>query len=134
MRKGAERNHVAVRAADIEVQEILGLKAELGVRLHVDLQGKAELVELVDIGRTDVVGVGREDVADADAQRLGAVTVDRQRDMRRIVLERGEHILQRIPSPPRRRSDRSRLPSFSKSRLPPSSSSCIWKPPALPMP
>ena len=130
----AERNHVAVLAADIEVEQILGIQPEFRIRLDIDLQRQAEFVELVDIGRADIIGERRENVADADAQGLGAVAVDRQRDCGRVVAERRQHVLQGGSFAASATIWSVRLPSFWKSVLPPSSSTCIWKPPALPMP
>ena len=56
----------------------------LRIGLDIDLQRQAELVELVDVGRADIVGERREDVADGDPQGLRPGAIDGQCDMRRV--------------------------------------------------
>ena len=67
MRDRADRNHVAVLATHVEVEQVVRVQPKMQFRLDVDLQRQAELVELVDVGRADEVGQGGENIADADA-------------------------------------------------------------------
>ena len=77
------RHHIVVLAAHIEVEQIVGLQAELRIGLRIDLQRETEFVELIDVGRADIGGQGREDVADRNPQGLRSVAIDRKADVRR---------------------------------------------------
>ncbi len=50
MRHCAERNHLVVLAAHIEVQKVVRLEPELRIGLCVDLEYLTEFVELIDVG------------------------------------------------------------------------------------
>ncbi len=73
---GAERHHLPVAVADVELADAVRLLPERRVGLDEDLEGPAELVELVDEGRAHVGLDGGEHVADGHAQVLGAHPVD----------------------------------------------------------
>ena len=70
-------------------------QAELRVRLRIDLEGAAELVELVDEGRTHVGRQRREDLVGRDMQRLGLDPVHLDVELRHHRAERRTDPLQR---------------------------------------
>ena len=45
-------------------------QAELRIGLHIDLEGPAELVELVDIGRTEIGGERGKHLVERDVEGL----------------------------------------------------------------
>ncbi len=75
---GAQRRHVAVGVADLELLGVVRVHAEGGVGLNVDLPGPAEAVEVVDVEATQVHLERVEDVGEGHAHRpdLGPVHVD----------------------------------------------------------
>src|ERR1700730_2911415 len=94
MSQRAERNHLVVLAAHIEIQEIVRLQSKLRVGLHIDLKYLPEFVELIDVGRTQKRGQGREHIPDRYAKGLGPVAVHRHRHLWRARAECRQHVLQ----------------------------------------
>ena len=60
----------------------------LRIRLHIDLEGAAELVELIDVARSDIAGEHVEHIADRDVQRLRLHPVDHHAHLRHAGAER----------------------------------------------
>ena len=100
----------------------------LGLGLDLHLPGAAEQVEVVGVGAAHRGLQGREDVADRDAQRLGALAVELEVDLRRGGAVGREHALRasapaapppsaRAPRPPGRPARR-RSGSAPRTRSP----------------
>src|SRR5262249_37774316 len=92
--QGSQRDHLADAVADLELLQVLDLPAEIGIRLHVDLPGAAELVEIVYVQRTEVDLQGVEDLAHRNAHGLGRGAVDVEVEPGGIGAEAGERIAQ----------------------------------------
>ena len=67
---------------------------ELRIRLHIDLEGAPELVELRDIARTEIARDGLEYLVDGNEQRLRLDAVNLHDELRHIGAERSLHALQ----------------------------------------
>ena len=67
-------------------------KLELGLRIN--LEGLTELIELIDVGGSEIGRQRGKHFADRDAQRLGARAIDRYRHMRRARTKRRQDALQ----------------------------------------
>ena len=83
----AQRHHVAVGVADLELLDGLRVHAEGGVGLDVDLPGAAEAVEVVDVVAAQVHLQRVEDVGQRHAHRLGPCPVDVHVELRRAGAE-----------------------------------------------
>ena len=71
---GADRHHVAARVARLEIGDVAYVLAIGAVGLRRHPIGAAEIVELVDVGRTEIDLEGLEHAVGRDAQHLGAGT------------------------------------------------------------
>ena len=94
MRNRADRHHLVVLAAHIKIEQIVRLQAGPRLGLHIDLQRKPELVELVDVSRSEIGAQCGEDVADRDAQRLRPVAIHGHGDVRSAGTESRQDVLQ----------------------------------------
>ena len=56
---------------------------EAGLGLHIDLEHLAELVELGDVARAEIVLERAEHLPDGDTELLGLVAIDVEIDLRR---------------------------------------------------
>ena len=95
LRDRAERDHVALAVAHHQVLDVARRQAELRIRLRIDLEGAAELVELVDVGRAQVGRQRREDLVGRDVQGLGLDPVHLDVELRHHRAERRTDALQR---------------------------------------
>ena len=71
----AQRHHVALGVARLQLQDVLWMHAEVGIGLCDDLIGAPEAIEVVDVQRSQIHLHGLKDVRDSHALRLGAFTV-----------------------------------------------------------
>ena len=95
LRHRPDRDHVAVRVAHHQVLDVARGDAELRVGLGVDLEGAAELVELVDVGGAHIGRQRGEDLVRGDVQDLGLDPVDLDVVLRHRRAERRGDALQR---------------------------------------
>ncbi len=78
-----QRQQLAARRAHAHPEHVVDVGAVGRVGLHLDLPGAAEQVEVVGVAAAQRRLHRREEVGDADAQRLGALTVELEVDLRR---------------------------------------------------
>ena len=90
----AQRHHLVVLASHIEILDVVRQQPVFRVRLHVNLERAAELVELIDVARPDIAGERIEYVADRNMQRLCLHPIDRHAKLRNRGAERGIQPLQ----------------------------------------
>ena len=83
----AQRHHVAVGVADLELPDDVRVHAEGGVGLDVHLPGAAEAVEVVDVVAAQVRLQRVEDVGQLHAHRLDLGPVDVHVELRRAGAE-----------------------------------------------
>ena len=79
-----DRDHAALRIADINLIDVVDIVPKRRFRLHVDLPRAAEHVEVVDVEAPQRRLQGVEDVADLDAEHLRLVAIDIEVDLRRV--------------------------------------------------
>ena len=79
----AERHHLALGVARLQIADGVQVLAELAVGLRRDAVGAAEEIEIVDVLRAEIDLERLEHVVGVDAQHLGAHAVDIGVDLRR---------------------------------------------------
>ena len=85
--EGAERHRAAGIVAHADVENVLGVVAELARSLRDHAVGAAQYVEIVDVERAEIDLQGREYVRDVDAEQLRLGAIDIEIDFRRVGLE-----------------------------------------------
>ena len=90
----SERNHLPVLVAHEHVLDVLEPQAGLRVGLHIDLEHPAELVELVDVGRSEIAPERGEHLVEGNLKRFGLHPVDLEPVLRNARAERRQHHLQ----------------------------------------
>ncbi len=86
----AERHHLAPVVARLQAGDLLRLQPERRLRLHVDLIGPSEAVEVVRVERSEIDLQGVEHVGQRDAVGLHPLAVHVDVDLRHADLEAGE--------------------------------------------
>jgi hypothetical protein len=71
-----QRDHGAGIGAHVVLPDVLRMRAELFVGLHIDAIGTVIEIEIVDVGRTHVDAEGVGDLAERDVQALGFFAID----------------------------------------------------------
>ena len=85
-----ERHHLTGLVGDVEVADILQLPAMIGLGLHPDLEALVELVEQVDVGRSQIGLQRLGDIVDRDPERLRHRSIDIQVELRAVGAEGGK--------------------------------------------
>src|SRR6185312_2547226 len=85
---GSERDHVAVLVANLWIEDVARVHAKARLRLHVDLEDAAELIELVDVARAEITRERREHLVGGQQQRLHLLAVESELVLRRAGTER----------------------------------------------
>ena len=93
-RERPERHGLAAPIAHPDLQDITGFSTIERVGLRGDPECPSEQIEIVDVGRTDIDLERAEHVGDVDAEHLRLGAIDIEIDLRRRVLEQGEHLRQ----------------------------------------
>ena len=87
-----ERDEFPGRARNVELAYDVQVAAVVARRLHLDLVGLAELVEVVDVRGTELALQRSEDRADRDLHSFGLVAVDVEVEHRSVRVEGGEGV------------------------------------------
>src|SRR5690242_6518584 len=79
----AERNHLAILIADLQLADLRRTEAEARVALQIDLPRAAELVEVVRVVAAEIQLEREEDFVEGDSHRFAADAVDVDVHLRR---------------------------------------------------
>ena len=90
--KRAKRHRTASRIAHANIQNILRIHAIGRVGLGGHAERLAEQVEIIDVGGADKDLQGGEHVRHVDAEELRLRAIDVEIELRRRILEQGEHL------------------------------------------
>ena len=104
-----ERDHRVGRlAADVDLADVLGLPAVVGLGLDVDAVEPAEPVEVVHVAAAERRRHRLEHLVDGHAERARLLAVELDLDLGIVRIERGEEVAELRPLA-RRRQERARL-------------------------
>ena len=81
---GTERNHFALVVARFESRDVLGVRAELRVRLRDDFVGAAKTVEIIDVKRAEINLHRLEKIVERDAFGLRLLAVNIRVELRHV--------------------------------------------------